>query len=199
MKRARRNRKLSADEQRLWKKVTSTVSPMHTHIIDRAAIDDTDFATLFEPPQAIPPEPQGRPGRDRAEESAAIKPPAPSRPRVAPSFDRPVYRKIARGHTAIDATLDLHHMSQQQAHARLQSFLAQSHALGLRHVLVITGKGSSPSSDGVLRRMVPVWLETMTFASLVSGYQTAARGHGGEGAFYIRLARPRDRKKGVRR
>ena len=66
----------------------------------------------------------------------------------------------------------------------------ERHAPGeLRHVLVITGKGSSMGSDGVLRQAVPHWFATPSFRILVNGYEDAARNHGGTGAMYVRMRR----------
>ncbi len=79
--------------------------------------------------------------------------------------------------------------SQFDAHGALLGFLHRVHAGGLRHVLVITGKGTSKGGDGVLRRTVPGWLATPAFRGLVSAHATAARHHGGEGALYIRIRR----------
>lgn len=120
-----------------------------------------------------------------------IKPHAagPARPRPM-SLERPTHRKISKGRVPIDARLDLHDLSQIEAHRFLLLFLQRAHADRLRHVLVITGKGTSPSSQGVLRRTVPMWLATAPFRPLVSGFHGAARHHGGEGALYIRLRRP---------
>jgi DNA-nicking Smr family endonuclease len=44
----------------------------------------------------------------------------------------------------------------------------------------------------VLRAMLPVWLSEPGLAPLVAGWDTAAQGHGGDGAFYVRLRRERD-------
>jgi len=59
----------------------------------------------------------------------------------------------------------------------------------LRHVLVITGKGSSSGSEGILRQAVPHWFSTPAFRILVSAYEDAARRHGGHGPLYVRLRR----------
>jgi DNA-nicking Smr family endonuclease len=53
----------------------------------------------------------------------------------------------------------------------------------------VTGKGSSSGGDGVLKRSVPDWLATGPFRLLVSGYDEAARHHGGGGALYVRMRR----------
>ena len=80
-------------------------------------------------------------------------------------------------------------MRQDEAHALLLSFVSRAHQRGVRYVLVITGKG--PGGDGVLRRSAPQWLKTPPFRAYVSGLDQAARGHGGEGALYVRIKRAR--------
>ena len=82
-----------------------------------------------------------------------------------------------------------------EAHGALLHFLASRQARGARVVLVITGKGArngDPFAErGVLKRMVPLWLGLPEFRSLVVGFESAAIGHGGEGALYITLRRSR--------
>ena len=104
-------------------------------------------------------------------------------------LERPVKRKIAKGRLALEARIDLHGMIQSEAHGFLLGFLIRAHERGLRHVLVITGKGTSLGSDGALKRAVPLWFSLPEFRPLISSYEPAARNHGGEGALYVRLAR----------
>ena len=104
-------------------------------------------------------------------------------------FDQPTRDKLSKGRLPIDGRVDLHGMTQGEAHGLLLSFLHRAHAGGLRYVLVITGKGSSFGSDGVLHRAVPAWLSTPPFRPLVGSHDDAARHHGGAGALYIRLRR----------
>jgi DNA-nicking Smr family endonuclease len=78
---------------------------------------------------------------------------------------------------------------QSEAHVILLDFLIRAHERGMRHVLVITGKGSSMGSEGALKRAVPLWFSKPDFRYLISSYETAAQHHGGEGALYIRLSR----------
>jgi DNA-nicking Smr family endonuclease len=108
---------------------------------------------------------------------------------AAQPLDGLTTRKIARGKLVIEARIDLHGMTQDEAHGLLLSFLMRAAQRHLRTVLVITGKGRSARSEGVLKRAVPQWLGQPAFARLVSGYGDAAPGHGGDGALYVRLRR----------
>ncbi|GAA5104770.1 Smr/MutS family protein [Bartonella jaculi] len=104
-------------------------------------------------------------------------------------FDRVVHSKIAKGHYPLEARLDLHGYGQEEAYFFLKKFLQSSQQKGLRYVLVITGKGRSHGSDGVLYQFVPYWLSTPAFRYYVHAFEKAARQHGGGGALYIRLRR----------
>ncbi|RWX74581.1 DNA mismatch repair protein MutS [Neorhizobium lilium] len=106
-------------------------------------------------------------------------------------LEKPTKRKLAKGRLAIEARLDLHGMYQDEAHDLLLNFLQRAHDRGMRHVLVITGKGSSMGSEGALRRAVPLWFSKIEYRFLISSYEWAARHHGGEGALYVRLSRSR--------
>ncbi|AQX24363.1 Smr domain-containing protein [Bartonella sp. 114] len=78
-------------------------------------------------------------------------------------FDHTVHRKIAKGLCRIEARIDLHGLIQDEAYRCLKEFLQSSHRWGLRYVLVITGKGHSHGSNGVLCQFVPYWLSTPVF------------------------------------
>jgi DNA-nicking Smr family endonuclease len=110
-------------------------------------------------------------------------------------LDEPTHRKLAKGRLEISARIDLHGLTQGDAHGLLHSFLHRAHAAGLRHVLVITGKGSSFGSDGILRQAVPHWFATPAFRTLVSAYDFAHQSHGGAGAIYVRLRRDTEMRK----
>ncbi len=107
-------------------------------------------------------------------------------------IDRPVHKKIAKGRVTIDARIDLHGLTQQIAHRVLYDFLTDAYLGGDRHVLVITGKGTSSGGRGILRQVVPDWFQKSEFKEFVSGYRVSAQHHGGDGALYVRL-----RKRGV--
>jgi len=101
---------------------------------------------------------------------------------------------VARGHATIDARLDLHGMTQTQAHAALLHFLMRAQAQDAKLALVVTGKGmggavGSASERGVLRRQVPLWLSLPEFRRFIVSFQEAHASHGGEGALHLRVRR----------
>lgn len=164
--------KLSHEDRILWGRVASTATPLP----GRAPL------VIAEPPQPEPPPIAAAPNTIPAGAAAAAV-----RPPDRQIIDRPTRQKLAKGRLAIEARVDLHGLTQGEAHGLLLSFLHRAHAGGLRHVLVITGKG--PGGDGVLKRAVPSWFATSSFRGLVGGHELAARRHGGEGALYVRLRR----------
>jgi DNA-nicking Smr family endonuclease len=117
-------------------------------------------------------------------------------------LDRNTSEKLRKGKMSIDGRVDLHGMTQREAHSRLRSFLGHAHRKGWRCVLVITGKGSSVEKTddapfmgtgrkGVLREEVPRWLAEPSLRRLVLDYRTAQLRHGGSGALYVLLKRSR--------
>jgi DNA-nicking Smr family endonuclease len=95
-------------------------------------------------------------------------------------------KKLSKvGKIAIEARLDLHGLTRQEAQQKLQKFVALAHHDQLSWVLVITGKGH-PDNPHTLRKLLPQWLDLMP---LVTGYTTAKDQHGGQGAYYIRIKR----------
>lgn len=173
---------LSEEDRILWSLVARSATPLKR-------------ARTKPPPSAPVPEPVTAP--DAPAEAAPAPPPSPTA-KAPPTFSRPslhldapTHGKIAKGRLPIEGRVDLHGLFQDQAYALLLSFLRRAVAGGARHVLVITGKGSSSGGEGVLRRAVPAWLATVPFRELVSGFDHAAQGHGGTGALYVRLKRRR--------
>ena len=114
-------------------------------------------------------------------------------------LDRRSAEKLRKGQMPIEAQLDLHGMTQVQAQTALRDFIVRAQAAGKRCVLVITGKGVGEdgrrdplsSGQGVLKRMVPVWLEEPDLRPLVLKTSAARPQHGGGGALYVLLRRNR--------
>lgn len=179
-------RKLGRDERILWGKVART-----TRLIS-GKIEDLDDLQEIEPesspdiraPNSPPPFPK------MIVEAVADTPhPVLKKDRIHHPLEKPVKRKLTRGRLALEARIDLHGMFQSEAHAVLLDFLIRAHERGLRHVLVITGKGRSMGSEGALKRAVPMWFSKPEYRYLISSYEDASMNHGGDGALYVRLAR----------
>lgn len=179
-------RNLSHEDRIIWAKVARTIDAY-----PGKAVEEDDWFLKEEPIVGGSPEKSDR--RDLQPTSPTVSAPKPlgsATPKPHP-IEKPVVRKLARGRLPIDGRIDLHGLTQSEAHNLLFDFLARAHERGLRHVLVITGKGSSRGSQGVLKRLVPEWLTKPEFRFLISGHEDAGRSHGGEGALYIRLRRVR--------
>jgi DNA-nicking Smr family endonuclease len=99
-------------------------------------------------------------------------------------------RRLRRGALPVDARLDLHGMSVQQARAQLELFLRTMRSRGERCVLVIHGKGvHSPEGTGALRGEIAAWLSQSAASEYVAAFSTARSADGGEGAVYVLLRR----------
>lgn len=179
---------LRPEDRILWETVAKTALPLSGGHHLKSAMDDFD---LWE--QEVTPKSKQSvaPAFKKIATSSMVQKPVTAKPKPAEihPLDKPTHRKIAKGRLNIDARIDLHGLTQREAHHLLYSFLVDAHARGLRHVLIITGKGHSHGSEGVLKQMVPHWFSTPIFRLLVSAYEDAALHHGGNGALYVRLRR----------
>jgi DNA-nicking Smr family endonuclease len=117
----------------------------------------------------------------------APKPHPPKlQPRAKPTgLDGATKRKLEKGEIAPAAKLDLHGLTEAAAHGTLLTFLAAAHRRGDRLVLIVTGKGEA--GRGVLKQMVPRWLDEAPMAKLIADKRWAHKRHGGEGALYVYL------------
>ncbi|MFK8254060.1 Smr/MutS family protein [Ancylobacter terrae] len=183
----RRRRSLDGEERALWQHVTRSVRRLRPEPVVQlpaAAVEPEPAPAV--PAKAVP-----------VRSAVPAKPPSPPRPPPLAPLEPKARRRLARGE-AVDARLDLHGLTQAVAHHRLRAFLHGAQGSGHSLVLVITGKGdpetrmlAGEGGRGVLRRLVPQWLAAPELRALVIGFETAARGHGGEGALYVRIRRRR--------
>lgn len=98
-------------------------------------------------------------------------------------------RQLRRGLLPIDGRLDLHGLSETEAHKALAAFLREKRTRGERCVLVIHGKGERVPGSGVLRGEISAWLSQGAAREHVAAFATASREDGGEGALYVALRR----------
>jgi DNA-nicking Smr family endonuclease len=107
-----------------------------------------------------------------------------------PSFDRKTLRKLRAGDFAVQAHLDLHGCTREEAKNLLFRFLEESRRTGKRLVLVVHGRGlHSKDQVPVLKESLRAWLSQGRIGRQVLAYATARPHDGGAGAVYLLLRR----------
>lgn len=189
-------RNLNPEEKVLWQQVKRTVSPISHH--------SSQLEEWLEYGETgMKPDPSGDADVHSSTKITVGKNPntrPPAQPFYSPpvstkSASRPINgiiddntaRKLSKGRLPIEGRIDLHGMTQQQAHYQLLYFLQHCQETGKRIVLVITGKGRQ--NDGVLRTLVPSWFSEPLMGTFVSGFRESHISHGGSGALYVRIRR----------
>lgn len=167
-------RRLSAEEEALWRRVVESVRPLHGA------------------PAQVEPE------DERAPRVALAPRPAPlPRPRAVPgtTLDASWDRRLSRGLVQPDRMLDLHGHNLATAHDRLDRMLARAIGEGARVLLLITGKPPADTSGkrGRIRAALGDWLAVSRHAAEIAAVRGAHPRHGGAGALYIILRRRRER------
>jgi len=173
---------LSPDVRRIWARVAGSVTPAKQKKAPRII----PGAAIVDPPAA--PHPRGMAKKTMAAPSFTPSALAP-RPRGLPEVLEPRrQRRLSRERDPIEARIDLHGFGRFQAQDALTAFLLGAQARGYRSVLVITGQGRR-GGTGVIRASVHEWLQGPALRGVVSGFASAARHHGGDGALYVTIRR----------
>jgi len=181
-----KKKKLRPEDEALWQSFTQDVSPLGSR-----------------PAKGIEPAPKQKSGRPATRREAPVAPPpvrhAP--PAALTGRDGARARRLQRGQLPVEGRLDLHGMTQDRAYRALMSFIPRAQAEGKRVLLVITGKGGAAKGDpdnifrdqrtGVLRALVPQWLNEGEAAGRVAAWHPATAKDGGDGALYVVLRRLR--------
>lgn len=167
-------RRLDPDEAALWARVRQTVRPL--------APGTPPTATPLAPPV-------------RAFDLPPVAAPLPREARGT-TLDGGWDRRIGRGGIVPDRTIDLHGHTLASAHAMLERALEHAIRDGDRVLLLITGKPPRPDSArpharGAIRASVDDWLKGSRHAARIAAVRGAHPRHGGAGALYIILRRPR--------
>ena len=159
-----------SEERTLWREAMRDVKPLRqaaraVTAASRASSEPTPSQTL----------PRLR-GRDRVGGNAGA---------IGRGLDRRTALRLKRGELAIEARLDLHGLTQEEARRALDRFILRAAKAQQRLLLVITGK------SGILRQAVPRWLEESESRALILAATEARPKHGGSGALYLLLRRQR--------
>jgi len=109
---------------------------------------------------------------------------------IAVGLDRRLLRRLRQGHFAVQAHLDLHGKTRQEARALVEQFMADSRRSRKRCVLIVHGRGlNSKDQIPVLKESLKVWLARGRIARLVLAFCSARPSDGGTGAVYVLLRR----------
>jgi DNA-nicking Smr family endonuclease len=196
----RGRRDLAPEEAALWQKVIASVTPLHVRAAPKRL-----------PPEPAPapvPQPVARPARmPLAVPIGKLVPSRPARPAITLSTPMPDTherrtldaswdRRLSRGLVAPESSIDLHGHNLHAAYDRLDAGLAQAIAQGDRVLLLVTGKPPRPESErpharGAIRAAVGDWLAASRHSDKIAAVRQAHPRHGGAGALYIVLRRPR--------
>ena len=176
-------RRLSADEAALWRRVVESVRPM-------SGMPPPDRSTKPEEVATVPAVKVKGP---------AAAPKIPSRsPGPGTTLDGTWDRRLSRGMVQPDLSLDLHGHNLATAYDLLDRKLEQAISGGSRLLLLITGKPPSSASGkrGAIRAAVGDWLAASRHSTEIAAVRNAHPRHGGSGALYIILRRPRPKPTG---
>ena len=109
---------------------------------------------------------------------------------LAPGVDRRLAQRLHRGDYAVQAHLDLHGHTVEEAKVVVDRFLTAAYAAGQRCILLIHGRGlNSKDNKPVLKEQVRIWLSHGRLSRLVLAFATAPLTNGGAGAVYVLLRR----------
>lgn len=172
---SRRSKRLTEEDRILWSKVARSAVPLKGHVYPEVPdlVEALGFSEAIQETFTHPSQPALALPQPKKKLHSVIK------------LDEPTRNKLAKGRLEITGRIDLHGLTQDEAHGLLLSFVRRAYDSGQRYVLVITGKGTL--GEGVLKRAVPKWFSTPPFRSFVGSFEDAARHHGGHGALYVRL------------
>jgi DNA-nicking Smr family endonuclease len=95
-----------------------------------------------------------------------------------------VLKKLRQGKFPIEHALDLHGLTVEQARRELLTFLGECEIAGVRHAIIVHGKGFRSRDKPVIKPMVNRWLST---AENVLAFHSALPKDGGSGAVYVLL------------
>ncbi len=110
---------------------------------------------------------------------------------IAADLDARTMERLRRGRMRPEARLDLHGMTQDEAHEAVTGFIAASRSAGRRCVILITGRGRVAKGGGILREQTPRWLNLQPVRGNILGFAEAQPKHGGAGALYVLLKKKR--------
>jgi len=187
-------RRLAPEEAALWKRVIASVTPLEARPVKSVEAIEKSATPA---PVPVPGAPKVK-GRVPPPRIAAPAPARPARGQAVNTLDASWDRRLGRGLVSPESTVDLHGHTLSSAYDRLDFGLEAALARGDRVLLLVTGKPPRPESErpharGAIRAAVGDWLAASRFSDRIAAVRTAHSRHGGTGALYIVLRRPREK------
>ncbi|MBB3169556.1 DNA endonuclease SmrA [Simiduia aestuariiviva] len=109
-----------------------------------------------------------------------------------PGIQNGVYRNLRLGKYAMDARLDLHNLTVEQARLAVHTFVQDCCQHDIRSALITHGKGEGRKPQpAMLKSCIAHWLPQLTE---VQAFHSAQKQHGGVGATYV-LIRKSDKQR----
>lgn len=104
---------------------------------------------------------------------------------LAPGLQKNTLKKLRKSHFGVDASIDLHGLTSQEARHQLSDFIHVSTENGYRCIHIIHGKGyGSTNNHPVLKNDVNLWLRQHTE---VQAFCSTPAKSGGTGAVFVLL------------
>ena len=170
-------RKLNPDEEKMWRRVASTIRPLGDSSPPPATNKGTD--SDLPPIRVRRPEPPPRPLIERGRS-------------ISGNLDSHWERRIRAGEIEADRELDLHGMTLDSAWLAIDQAIERALRAGERVILLVTGRERKPeesSGRGRIRASVQDWLAASRHADHIAAVRSAHRRNGGGGSLYIILRR----------
>lgn len=187
-------RTLAPEEAALWKRVIATVTPLAKPKAVPVTSPAKEAPATNANRAAASAMPVHKPAPTKA--PRALAQPAPARREESNTLDGSWDRKLSRGLIAPESSIDLHGHNLASAYDRLDRGLEQAIRQGDRVLLLVTGKPPRPESErpharGAIRTAVGDWLASSRHSDRIAAVRAAHPRHGGSGALYIILRRPK--------
>lgn len=179
-------RRLTPEEAAIWQRVRASVRPIERRIVADATMADL-VAGDMKPMKRVK-------GRVPVPLAPPMIPKRAGPP--ANTLDGGWDKRLSRGAISPDHTIDLHGHTLAAAHAALDHGIADAIASGDRVILLVTGKPPRPESErpharGAIRAAIGDWLAGSRHTDRIAAIRGAHPRHGGTGALYVILRRPR--------
>ena len=114
-------------------------------------------------------------------------------------IDKQTFKRFKKEQLGVEAILDLHGMTSNEAYAAVCRFIISAYKNGKRTVIIVTGKGLEHKEQdvfslrGSLKQSVPQWLQSDELSTIILSVIHPSAKFGGDGALYILLRRNKEK------